>query len=74
LESGNRNGEYPGSVDPTEKHKRQTWRQNGNEHTRPRKPRMKIHNIPEEITTDNIEDTLRAQKPDIGIERGDITP
>jgi len=34
---------------------------------RPRKPRMKIHNIPEEITTDNIEDTLIAQNPDIGI-------
>ena len=41
---------------------------------RPRKPRMKIHNIPEEITTDNIEDTLIAQNPDTGIEKGEITP
>ena len=40
----------------------------------PRKPRMKIHNIPEEITTDNIEDTLRAQNPDIGIVKGEIIP
>jgi len=35
---------------------------------------MKIHNIPEEITTDNIEDTLRAQNPDIGIVKGEIIP
>jgi len=41
---------------------------------RPRKPRMKIHNIPEEITRDNIEDTLIAQNRDIGIEKGEITP
>jgi hypothetical protein len=41
---------------------------------RPRKPRIKIHNIPEEITTDNIEDTLIAQNPDIGIDKGEITP
>ena len=41
---------------------------------RPRKPRMKIHNIPEEVTTDNIEDTLIAQNPDIGIAKGEITP
>ena len=41
---------------------------------RPRKPRMKIHNIPEEITTDNIENTLIAQNPDMGIEKGEVTP
>ena len=41
---------------------------------RPRKPRMKLHNIPEEITKDNIQDTLIAQNPDIGIEKGEITP
>ena len=35
---------------------------------------MKIHNIPEEINTDNIEDTLIAQNPDIGIVKGEITP
>jgi len=41
---------------------------------RPRKPRLKIHNIPEDITTDNIEDTLIAQNPDIGLEKGEIIP
>jgi len=41
---------------------------------RPRKPRMKIHNISEEISTDNIEDTLIAQNPDVGIEKGETTP
>ena len=41
---------------------------------RPRKPRMKINNITEEITTHNIEDTLIAQNPDIGIVKGEITP
>ena len=29
---------------------------------RPRKPRLKIINIPEEISTDNIEDTLMAHR------------
>jgi hypothetical protein len=38
------------------------------------KPRLKIHNIPEDIATDNIEDTLIAQNPDLGIEKGDIIP
>jgi len=41
---------------------------------RPRKPRLKIHNIPEEISTDNIEDTLIPQNPDLGIEKGKIFP
>jgi hypothetical protein len=41
---------------------------------RPRKPRLKIHNIPEDISTDNIEDTLIAQNPDLGIEKGEIVP
>jgi hypothetical protein len=41
---------------------------------RPRKPRLKIHNIPEKIATDNIEDTLLAQNPDLGIEKWDIIP
>jgi len=41
---------------------------------RPRKPRLKLHNIPEDISTDNIEDTLIAQNPDIGLEKGEITP
>ena len=35
---------------------------------------MKIHNIPEEITTDNIEDTLIAQNPDTGTAKGEFTP
>jgi len=37
---------------------------------RPRKPRLKIHNIPEDISSDNIEGTLIAQNPDLGIEKG----
>jgi recombinational DNA repair protein RecR len=37
---------------------------------RPRKPRLKIHNIPEEISTDNIEDFIIAQNPEIGLEKG----
>jgi hypothetical protein len=41
---------------------------------RPRKPRLKIHNIPEDISTDNIENTLIAQNPDIGLEKGENTP
>ena len=41
---------------------------------RPRKPRLKIHNIPEDMSTANIEDTLIAQNPDIGLEKGEITP
>jgi hypothetical protein len=39
---------------------------------RPRKPRLKINNIPEDIATDNAEDTLIAQNPDLGIEKGKI--
>jgi hypothetical protein len=41
---------------------------------RPRKPRLKIHNIPEDISTENIEDTLIAQNPDLGIEKEEIIP
>jgi hypothetical protein len=41
---------------------------------RPRKPRLKIHNIPDDISTDNTEDTLIAQNPDIGLKKGEITP
>jgi hypothetical protein len=41
---------------------------------RPQKPQLKIHNIPEYIFTDNIEDTLIAQNPDLGIEKGEIIP
>ena len=40
----------------------------------PRKPRLKIHNIPEDISTDNIKDTIIAQNPDLGIEKGEIIP
>jgi hypothetical protein len=41
---------------------------------KPRKPRMKIYNIPEEISTDNIEATLIGQNPEIGLEEGEINP
>jgi hypothetical protein len=41
---------------------------------RPRKPRLKINNIPEEISTDNIEDSIIAQNPEIGLEKGEINP
>jgi len=41
---------------------------------RPRKPRLKIINIPEEIYTDNKEDTLMAQNPEIGVGKGEIIP
>jgi hypothetical protein len=41
---------------------------------RPRKPRLKIHNIPEEISTDNIEDSTIVQNPEIGLEKGEINP
>ena len=37
---------------------------------RPWKPRRKIINIPEEISTDNIEDTIMAQNPEIDIGKG----
>jgi len=37
---------------------------------RPRKQRHKIHDIPEDISTHNVEDTLIAQNPDLGIEKG----
>jgi len=39
---------------------------------RPRKPRLKIINTPEEITTDNIEDKLMAQNPEIRVGKGKI--
>jgi hypothetical protein len=35
----------------------------------PRKPRLKIHNIPDDTSTDNIEDNLIAENPDLGIEK-----
>jgi len=41
---------------------------------RPRKSRLKIINITEEITTYNIEDTLMAQNPEIGVGKGEIIP
>jgi hypothetical protein len=37
-----------------------------------RKPRLVICNIPEDITTNNIEDILLAQNPDLGLNKGDI--
>ena len=35
---------------------------------------MKIMNIPEEISTDNIEDTIMAQNTETGIGKGEIIP
>jgi hypothetical protein len=37
-----------------------------------RKPRLVIFNIPEDISTQNLEDTLMAQNPDISLNKGDI--
>jgi ribosomal protein L7Ae-like RNA K-turn-binding protein len=37
-----------------------------------RNPRLVIINIPEDITTDNLEDTLLAQNPDLDLVKGDI--
>ena len=39
---------------------------------RPRKPRMKIINIKEEISTDNIDDILMAQNSEIVVGKGEI--
>lgn len=38
-----------------------------------RKPRMIIYNIPEDISTTNLEDTLLKQTPDIGLTKGEIS-
>jgi hypothetical protein len=37
-----------------------------------RNPRLVIYNIPEDISTENIEDTLTAQNPELNLEAGDI--
>jgi hypothetical protein len=39
-----------------------------------RNPRLVIYNIPEDISTENIEDTLIAQNPELNLEAGDIIP
>ena len=41
---------------------------------RQRKSRLKIINIPEEISTHNIQKKLMAQKPEIGIVKCEIIP
>jgi len=41
---------------------------------RTRKPRLKIFNIPEINSTDNIEDNLMAQNPEISVGKGEIIP
>jgi hypothetical protein len=41
---------------------------------KPRDPRLKIHNIPEEISIKNIEETLLAQNPDLSLKTGEINP
>jgi hypothetical protein len=40
----------------------------------PRKPRLKIHNIPEDISADNIENNLIEQNLDLSIEKWEIIP
>ena len=37
-----------------------------------RKSRLVILNIPEDISTGNLEDTLIAQNPDLNLKKGDI--
>jgi len=37
-----------------------------------RKPRVIILNVPEEINTANIEDTINRQNPNLNLEKGDI--
>jgi hypothetical protein len=37
-----------------------------------RKPRLKIYNIPRDISITNLEDTLLMKNPDIGLTKGDI--
>jgi hypothetical protein len=41
---------------------------------KPRAPRMKIHNVPEEISIENIEEILLAQNTELGLITGDINP
>ena len=41
---------------------------------KPRDPRLKIRNIPEEISIENIQKTLLAQNPDLGLKTGEINP
>jgi len=37
-----------------------------------RKPRMIIHNVPQDITAENLEETILAQNPELGLISGDI--
>ena len=37
-----------------------------------RNPRLVIYDIPEDITTQNIEDTIIAQNPELNLSKGDI--
>ena len=36
------------------------------------KPRMVIQNLPQDTTVENLEDTILAQNPELGMEKGDI--
>ena len=36
------------------------------------KPRMVIHNIPQDTTVENLEETILAQNPELGLVSGDI--
>jgi hypothetical protein len=37
------------------------------------KPRMVIHNVPQDTTVENLEDTIIAQNPELGMQKGDIS-
>jgi hypothetical protein len=40
--------------------------------TKLRKPRIIVHNVPQEVTVANLEETLLAQNPELGLVSGDI--
>jgi hypothetical protein len=37
-----------------------------------RKPRMIIHNVPQDVTIENLQETVLAQNPELGLALGDI--
>jgi len=37
-----------------------------------RKPSMIIHSVPQDITAENLEETILAQNPELGLISGDI--
>ena len=49
------------------------WRGTGSNSSQAEKPRLVIRNIPEDITTSNIEGTLINQNPYLSLKAGDNT-